>query len=94
MHANRSGVAGEARPRRSRARRSDPSPAQSPVRAAGHDIAVTICGTAGRRGQIPVENGKLDEPVEQLKRLVVGDVLLGLRRQDVRVAADGSYCRT
>jgi hypothetical protein len=47
------------------------------------DVAVAVRRAAGRRCQIPVEDGKLDEPVEDPQRLVVGDVLLGLRRQDV-----------
>ncbi len=52
-------------------------------RARADDVAVAIGGAAGRRCQIPVEDGELDEPVEDPQRLVVGDMLLGLRRQDV-----------
>jgi hypothetical protein len=52
-------------------------------RARADDVAVAVRRAAGRRCQIPVEDGKLDEPVEDPQRLVVGDVLLGLRRQDV-----------
>ena len=50
----------------------------------GDDTEVAISGAGGRRDQVPVENGELHEPVEDPERLVVGDVLLGLRRDDVR----------
>ena len=52
-------------------------------RARADDVAIAIGGAAGRRCQIAVEHGKLHEPVEDPQRLVVGDMLLGLRRQDV-----------
>ena len=68
-------------------------PAQSPVAAAAHDVAVAIGRAAGRRGQVAVEDGKLHEPVEQPQRLVVGDMLLGLRREDVRQQQVGRRIR-
>ena len=52
-------------------------------RARADDVAVAIGGAAGRRCQVPIENREMDEPVEQPQRLVVGDMLLGLRRQNV-----------
>jgi siroheme synthase len=52
-------------------------------RARAHDEAVAIGGAGRRRGQVAVENRELDEPVEDPQRLVVSDVLLGLRREDV-----------
>src|SRR5690606_10045160 len=51
--------------------------------ARADDVAVAVGGAAGRRRQIPIEDGELDESVEQPQRLVVGDMLLCLRRQDV-----------
>ena len=52
--------------------------------ARGDDVAGAVGRARRRRGQVPVEDRELHEPVEQPQRLVDGDVLLRLRRQEVR----------
>ena len=52
--------------------------------ARGDDVAVAVGRAARRRGQVAVEHGELHQPVEQPQRLVVGDVLLRLAREQVR----------
>ena len=52
--------------------------------AGGDDVSVAVGGASGWRGQVPVEDGELDEPAEQPQRLVVDDMFLDLHRQDVR----------
>ena len=54
-----------------------------PGAALAETVKIAIGGAAGRRCQIPIEDGKLHEPVEDPQRFVVGDMLLGLRREDV-----------
>ena len=51
--------------------------------ARGDDVAVAVGGARWGCCQIPVEDRELDETVEDPQRLVMGDVLLCLRRQDV-----------
>ena len=50
----------------------------------GDDVAVAVGRARRRRGQVPVEDRELHQPVEQPQRLVDGDVLLRLRRQEIR----------
>ena len=52
--------------------------------AGGDDVAVAVGRAGRRRGQVAVEDGELHEPVEQPQRLVDGDMLLRLRREQVR----------
>ena len=52
--------------------------------AGGDDVAGAVGRARRRRGQVPVEHGELHEAVEQPQRLVDGDVLLRLRREQIR----------
>ncbi len=54
-----------------------------PGRGIGDDVALALGGFVRRRGAAPACDCKLDEGVQLPQRLVVGDVLLRLRRQDV-----------
>lgn len=47
-----------------------------PGRAGGDDVAVAVGRDGGGRGPVGVENGELDEIVEQTDGLIEGDVLL------------------
>src|SRR5437870_3089519 len=48
-----------------------------------HDVAVAVRGRARWAGEVLVEHHQLHERVERADGLVVGDVLLGLSRDDV-----------
>src|SRR5690606_21291745 len=62
-------------------------------RARGHEVPVSVRGARGWRGAGPVEDRELDHGVEEAQGLVVGDMLLCLRRQKVGQAQMGRGVR-
>lgn len=62
-------------------------------------MPVAICGACGGRGARPAENRQLHHCVEEAQRLVVGDMLLRLGRQEVwqaqmgRAVGHGKSCQ-